>query len=168
MKLDLKIGIRSVLVLLVLGTLIFWMTHSVKSKFPLDQNLITLFTAKHDVFEKLRKMANEDWGKQATFSISDSSGKLEKSRQQEYDDLLLQIGSGVIETRDYNGTITFNLAGEGVAIGPTWSKGIVYVPESSEKEGIIVQNLDDVSKLAPGVYLRPIEPNWFIFYQQTD
>jgi hypothetical protein len=168
MSLKLKIGLASVLVLLVLGVFIFWRTHPVKSKFPLDQNLITLFTAKHDVFEKLRKMADEDWGKQATFSVSDSSSKLAESRQQEYHDLLLQIGSGVIERRDYNGTITFNLAGEGVAIGPTWGKGIMYIPGSSEKEGIVVQNLDDVSKLAPGVYLRPIEPNWFIFYQQTD
>jgi hypothetical protein len=86
--------------------------------------LITLFSTHHEAFEKLRTMADEDWGKQAYFSASDSTSKLATSRQQEYDDLLSGISPGVSETRDYDGIVRFVLAGQGTAISPDWLKGI--------------------------------------------
>jgi hypothetical protein len=54
------------------------------------------------------------------------------------------------------------------AISSGWLKGIEYVPGSFEKKGVILQNLDGANTLSAGVYLRQIEPNWFIVYQRTD
>jgi hypothetical protein len=168
-KLILRVGIVLVLLSLsILGIFTYWTRSRLPSKFPLDQNLITLFSAHHEAFEKLRKMADEDWGRQAEFSAFDSNSKLARSRQQEYDNLLSGIGSGVSETRDYDGTIRFVLAGQGTAISPGWLKGVEYILGNYEKKGVIVHDLDDVSKLATGVYLRQLEPNWFLVYQQTD
>jgi hypothetical protein len=168
-KLILKVGIVIVLLsLFVLGIFTYWTRSRLPSKFPLDQNLITLFSAHHEAFEKLRKMADEDWGRQAYFSAFDSTSKIAGSRQQKYDNLLSGISSGVTETRDYDGTVRFVLAGQGSAISPDWLKGVEYIPDNYEKKGVIVHDLDDVSKLAPGVYLRQIEPHWFLVYQETD
>ena len=113
-------------------------------------------------------MADEDWGRQAYFSAFDPTSKLAGSRQQEYYNLLSEISSGVTETRDYDGTVRFVLAGQGSAISPDWLKGVEYIPGNYEKKGILVHDLDNVSKLAPGIYLRQLEPNWFLVYQQTD
>jgi hypothetical protein len=168
-KLIVKIGVVLVLLaLLVLGVFAYWKRTRLPSKFPSDQALITLFSTRHEAFEKLRKMADEDVGKQADLSASDPTSKLTKSRQEEYDNLLSGIGSGISESRDYDGTVRFVLAGQGTAISPSWLKGIEYIPGNYEKHGVIVHDLDDVSKLAPNVYLRQLEPHWFLVYQQTD
>jgi hypothetical protein len=70
---------------------------------------------------------------------------------------------------DYDGTVRFIYAGGGLsAIGPGWGKGIEFVPDDYRRKGSIAQNLDEARKLPPNVYLREIEPHWFIFYQRDD
>ena len=47
--------------------------------------------------------------------------------------------------------VYFNFTWGGLlAIGPEWRKGIAYLPEGTEKEGVIVQNLDKPGKFPPG------------------
>ena len=65
------------------------------------------------------------------------------------------------------GEVEFTFTWGGLlAIGPEWRKGIEYLPEVDEND-VIVQNLDNPGKLPPGLYLRQIEPHWFIFYDDN-
>jgi len=92
---------------------------------------------------------------------SEADAKLSDARMNEYTTLLSEIHRGLIVT---NGdAIRFHVAGGGLsAIGPEWSKGIEYQPESPE--GIIVESLDRPASLAVGnVYLHQLAPHWFIF-----
>ena len=134
------------------------------SKFPQDQYLIALYSAHHEAFEELRKMADEDGSKQMFISAFDSTSKLPKSRQQEYNNLLSRISSGMTVCTCDDGIVRFILAGEGCAISSGWIKGIEYIPRNYEKHGVIVNDLDDVSKLGTRIHLRKLEPNWFLFY----
>ena len=54
------------------------------------------------------------------------------------------------------------------AIGSEWSKGIAYIPGDYKKEGPILPNLDKPGALPYGMYLRQIEPHWFIYYDYID
>jgi hypothetical protein len=66
------------------------------------------------------------------------------------------------------GEAYFNFTWGGLlAIGPEWRKGIAYLPEGTEKGGVIVQNLDKPGKFPPGLYLRQIELHWFVFYDDN-
>jgi hypothetical protein len=57
---------------------------------------------------------------------------------------------------------------EGTAIGPGWVKGIEYVPGGYSREGVLSADLDGARKLPARVYIRQIEPNWFVFYQRDE
>jgi hypothetical protein len=222
-KVTLGILLACVLVCLILaGVFLFWL-HSwgQYSSFGLnvskDQELIAIFHAHHEAFEKLQQMATEDsqygWG----FSSPDfegaeldekyrqeyekdpryawyfkspyfEGGKLKKARRKEYQDLVSEISPGLTIGTDYNSGMRFVFAGGGTsAIGPGWAKGIEYVPGSRETNGavygkmeingityrpqwagLLLTNLDNAQTLPANVYLRPIESNWFIFYDRTD
>jgi len=115
-------------------------------------------------------------------------GKLNEARRKEYEDLVSEISPGLAVGTDYDSSMAFTFAGGGTsAIGPGWSKGIEYVPGSRETngavygnseingityrqqwQGVVLTNLDNAQTLPANVYLRPIESNWFIFYQRTD
>jgi len=138
------------------------------TEIPRDQNLIALFSTHHEEFEKLRKMADEDGRTQYFIYAFDTKSRLARSHQQEYDDLLPRIGPGIIVVRCDNGIIRFIIAKEGISIGPEREKGIVYIPGDYEKHGVIVHDLDDVSKFGCRTHLRKLEPNWFLFYQDYD
>jgi hypothetical protein len=70
---------------------------------------------------------------------------------------------------DYDNVVRFIFAGGGLsAIGPGWVKGIEYVAVDCKRVWDIVHNLDKARLLPAGVYLRPIERKWFIFYQRDD
>lgn len=154
-----------------------------------DQDLIAVFHAHQETFEKLQKMATEDAQQGRYFNSPDFEGsKLNGSRQQEYKDLVSKIIPGLTANIDYDSSMRFIFAGGGLsAIGPGWAKGIEYVPGSCETkgavyansvikgiayhqegEGVASTNLDQAQALPANVYLRPIETNWFIFYQRTD
>jgi hypothetical protein len=116
-------------------------------------------------------------------------GKLKETRRKQYEDLVSEISPGFNISMDYNGSMRFVFAGGGTsAIGPGWAKGIEYVPGSHERngavycsewkiedvtnppqwQGLISTNLDNAQRWPANVYLRPIESNWFLFYQRSD
>ena len=65
--------------------------------------------------------------------------------------------------------VDFDFAwGGGSQIGPDWNKGTEYIPGDYKDEGQILPNLDHLDSLAPGTYVREIEPHWFIFYNYMD
>ena len=157
-----------ILALAVVGALIFWMTDPLYLKAPKDRELIRIFQEHHAAFEKLRHMVVEDSVSYLTESHMD--GRLNDARKHEYQSLLLEISSGLIFVGSDLKSVRFIFAGGGLsAIGPGWIKGIEYVPGSVDRAGEIQDNLDQPSSLAEeGVYLRQIEPTWFIVFQKDD
>jgi hypothetical protein len=114
-------------------------------------------------------MATEDLKHESYFSISNLNEGFDDARKEKYRNLLSQIYDGLIVTVDYDATVRFIFTGEGLtAISPRWLKGIEYTASNSKIKGDIVQSLDKANSLAPGVYLREIEANWFILYQRTN
>jgi hypothetical protein len=153
-----------------------------------DQDLIAIFHAHRPAFEKLHQMAAQDV-KQGWYLGTSETNKINESRWQEYQQLTSEIHSNLDVTMDgFGDGMRFIFAGGGTsAVGPGWVKGIEYVPESQETnraiygnaeingtnyqqqwQGVVSTNLDNAQTLPANVYLRPIESNWFIFYQRTD
>lgn len=133
-----------------------------------DANLVATFQGRRVEFERLRQMTTEDLNTESYFSESHLDSKLSDLRRQEYRELIAKIQHGLIVTTDYDETVRFVIAGGGVsAISPGWLKGIEYVPGSIEKKGTLLPGLDSANTLPAGVYLREIEPHWFIVYQRT-
>ncbi len=116
---------------------------------PTDQMLIMAFKQHSALFEDLRqKKASHEKVEQAKLTALPG---------------ILGIGAG------WNGVIRFVYAEGGLlAVGSGWAKGIEYIPGDYQKEGDIRPELDDARKLPEGVYLREIEPHWFIFYQRDN
>jgi hypothetical protein len=165
----LTIAVGIVLACCAFGAFIFWMADPLHLRSPLDVQLITTFHARRESFERLRQMATQDSQYQSTFSKSDLGTKLSDSRQQEYQSLISDVYSNLVVSVDYDRTTRFIFAGGGLsAIGPGWVKGIEYVPGNDTKKGTVVETLDNVKTLPAGVYLRQIEPKWFVFYQEDD
>jgi len=134
------------------------------TKLPKDKDLIVLFSAHREEFEKLRKMADVDGGRGMIIKAYDSNSKLEKSRQQEYDDIIPKISAGMSVRWEEGGVVKYIIARDGCVISDSWDKGIAYIPGNHERYGTIKHDLDDVGKLGTGTYSRKIEPNWFLFY----
>jgi len=155
-----------------LVALFVWMTDPFYLKAPSDDRLVALFRAHRAEFDALREMALEDW-RTSTYirsSTLERSG-LDKSRRDSYRRLLSTIDSGnlIITVDHQSNSVRFISATGGIAaFGPGWLKGIEYFPEKSDREGLITENLDSPSRLTAGVYLKPIEPMWFILFQKTD
>ena len=156
-----------------LVTVILWTADPLNLRAPKDEDLLTLFHDHRAEFERLRQMVTEDMqNKKASYFGDESSfyGKLDETRKQEYKYLVSRIYPGLTAAVDYDATVIFDLAGGGwfLAIGPGWMKGIEYVPGDYRRKGEIVQNLDNAKGLPSGIYLREIEPRWFIVYQHDD
>jgi len=101
-------------------------------------------------------MATEDM-RRGWYLGTSSPNQLDQSRRREYKSLISQIRPDLrVVTNGYSGVVRFIFAGEGVAIGPGWVKGIEYVPPEADPKR---QGHD---------YVREIEPNWFIFYDRFD
>jgi len=109
-------------------------------------------------------MIDEDGRRKLFISAFDSDSKL--ANQQEYDNLMPRISSGMMACTGDNGIVRFIMAGEGIAISPGWIKGIEYIP--GKKHGVIVDDLNDVSKFGTRIHLRRLGPNWFLFYEGFD
>ena len=138
---------------------------------PKDQELITIFHGHRDAFERLRTMAVED-SRVISYVSQDSlkSSALSEARRNEYLRLLsgirrdLTVGAGSHQ-------VTFHLAGGGVglAIARSWVEGITYLSDGSEKGCVIVKSLDDLGvNVRDGVYLVPIERNWYLVFSQSE
>jgi hypothetical protein len=176
-----KVIFVSILLCFAVTATFFWMADPFNFKAPKDQKLLEIFNAHREVFEKLQQMATEDArnGRYLDAPYFDGGSKFDKSRQQEYENIISEIRPGLHVAIDgHDKVVRFIFAGGGTsAIGPGWVKGIEYVPESFEIEGvtysqgwqgIVSTNLDNARMLPANVYVRQIEPKWFIFYQKTD
>ena len=98
-----------------------------------------------------------------------SPSKLDSSRRSQYENLKSHIRPGIeVAFTGPTGIVRFIFASEGSAIGPGWVKGIEYVPSDSVKEGIRLPDLDKANSLPARVYIREIEPRWFVFYQRDE
>jgi hypothetical protein len=151
-----------------IGLLILWTLDPYEITSPSDEWLLATFHDHRAALEKLRQMVIDDSGHEAYFSESQLDDKLGQSRRKEYKNLIYEIYSGLVVTVDYDKSVRFIYAGAGLsAISSGWLKGIQYVP-GDEKKGQVVMNLDKTGVLPPGVYLRSIEPKWFVVYQKTD
>ena len=162
-----KFGLVLVVCLIVIGAVLFWMADPLYLKAPKDRQLITFFQDHRAAFEKLRQMAAEDSA--GYLSESHLDARLGVKRRQEYKSLLSEIRPCRSVGAD-DQTTRFIFSGGGLlAVGPGWAKGIEYIPGSTDRVGPVVENLDQPASLAMGgVYLRQIEPMWFVFFQKTD
>lgn len=112
-------------------------------------------------------MATEDM-RRGWYLGTSSPNKLDQSRRSEYKSLISQIRPDMVVTNGYTGVVRFIFAGEGSAIGPDWFKGIEYLPGDYSREGTLLPDLNKAASLQANVYIRQIEPNWFIFYQRDE
>jgi hypothetical protein len=135
---------------------------------PRDQELISTFHAHRQAFEQLQEMATED-ARRGWYLGGSDPGKLDQPRRDEYKNLISQIRPELqVAMGGPTGVVRFIFAGEGSAIGPGWVKGIEYVPGDSSREGVLLPDLNRAASLSANVYIRQIEPNWFIFYQRDE
>jgi hypothetical protein len=111
-------------------------------------------------------VASEDARRGWYLGASDPS-KLEQSRRDGYKKLISDIRPDLqVAMNGTTGVIRFIFAGEGVAIGPGWVKGLEYVPGDYRREGALLPDLNNAASLPANVYIREIEPRWLIFYQR--
>lgn len=183
-----------------------------------DENLIAIFRAHQTTFGQIQQMATEDaqygwyfnypyfegaeldeayrqeYEKEPRYSWYFKSpffdsGRLNEARKKKYTELGSDISPGLMIGMDYDDSIGFCFAGGGTsAIGPSWAKGIKYVPGAHEINGAVycaeyriedatnppqwqgqvLSNLDHADKLPALTYLRPIGSNWFLYYSRDD
>jgi hypothetical protein len=159
-----------VLVCLALASCMLWEGGCRASKpvEPKDQELISIFHAHRQAFEQLQKMATED-ARRGHYLLGSDPNKPDQPRRDEYTNLISQIRPGLqVAMTGPTGTVRFIFVGEGTAIGPGWVKGIEYVPGDYDQEGVLLPDLDKAASLPAHVYMREIEPKWFIFYQRDE
>lgn len=134
---------------------------------PSDDKLIRIFQTHRDEFEILRQMTTEDMHEASFFSESNISKRLPPSRRKKYKSLL-SLSHGLQVGVSYDGSVRFIFASTGQAISSGWVKGIEFIPVTAKLIGTRMDTLDGSEKLPAGVYLREIEPRWFLFYQRDE
>lgn len=132
-----------------------------------DAKVIGIFEAHRGEFERLRQMATEDMRTASFFSETNISNGLPEPRRNEYKHLL-NVSPGLQVGTNYDGSVRFIFASAGEAIGPGWAKGIEFIPDGQKVIGTQRDTLDDPAKLPQGVYLRKVEPRWFVFFQRDE
>jgi hypothetical protein len=149
----------------------FWVLSWVKNNpsntvVPKDQELINLFHLYRHAFDTLQQMATEDsrYGWYVGYSDED---RLSKARQSDYNNMEAQIATNLDLLMDQT-SLRFIFAHQGIVIGPRWAKGIEYIPGNYKREGVVLPSVDKAQTLPANIYLRPIETNWFIFYQRDE
>lgn len=153
----------------VIAAILFWFADPFYLRAPRDSDLIDVFLTHRAAFEKLRQMAAEDpeW---YISKADDADPQMSMARKQEYKHHISEINSGLILIKSDN-SVKFIYTGAGLlAIGPGWDKGVIYAPGGIQpEEGVIVGSLDHPAALkANEVYMRQIEPDWFIYFQRFD
>lgn len=169
-RLRLRFASGVVLAFLGLAYCIIWEEGCRASKpaEPRDQDLISIYHAHRQAFEQLQEMAAEDARRGWYLGASDPI-KLEQPRRDGYKNLISEIRPGLqVAMNGTTGVMRFIFAGEGVAIGPGWAKGIEYVPRDDGREGTILPDLNKAASLPARVYMRQVEGKWFIFYQRDE
>jgi hypothetical protein len=159
-----------------IAALLFWMADPYYLKAPSDQKLITRFLDHRAAFEELREMAADDSKQEGYFNEHLLNKKFPWSRRQEYKHLKAEIYPSFdiiiwATVKGPNNVVRFVFAGGGLsAIGPEWTKGIEYIPgdDDDKDEAQLLPSLDQPGALPYGMYVREIEPHWFIFYNYMD
>jgi hypothetical protein len=153
------------------GVLYMWRFNPFALGRPKDQELIALFRGHREAFERLRTMAIEDSGSIAYLS-EDSLKKsaLSEARRSEYLRLLSEIRRNLtVGTGPHQVTFHFAGGGVGLAIARSWTQGITYLPANYEKGCVMVKSLDDLgAHVSDGVYIVPIERDWYLMFSQLD
>ncbi|MEO6874306.1 MAG: hypothetical protein ABI222_05745 [Opitutaceae bacterium] len=164
-----RLGVGLAILVVVLAALYLWSCNPFKLGAPSDQELVALFRDHREAFDRLRTMGIED--AQAISYVSEDSLKqssLTQARRDEYTRLLSGIRRDLVMGVDAN-AVSFSYWGGGVglAIARSWKKGIAYLPNGPKKVGVIVSSLDKLPA-NDGVYLVPVEGNWYLIYVQID
>lgn len=138
-------------------------------KVPPDEAILSLFGKHRDEFERLRQMVTEDKHtfRMSVFNESTIASLTPETGRNAYRNLL-QLSPGMTVGVNYDDSVRFVFASNGQAVGSGWAKGLEFVPTGAKMIGTKLANLDGSSKILPGVYLRQIDPRWFLFYQQDD
>jgi hypothetical protein len=160
----------ALLAFVILAAIALWKKSGAAQKIlePSDQELTATFHAHRGTFKQLQEMAAEDARGNWYLGASDPS-KLRQSRRDEYRKLVSEIRPELqVFLNGTTGVVRFIFAGEGVAIGPGWVKGIEYVPGDYSGEGVLLPDLNKAASLPAHVYIREIEPRWLIFYQRDE
>jgi hypothetical protein len=166
----LKLVSGTVLAFIVLAAVALWLTGRGAPRVmePKDQELIATFHAHRQAFEQLQEMVTQD-ARRGWYLAGNDPHQPDQPRRDEYKNLISQIRPGLqVAMTGPTGAVRFIFAGEGVAIGPGWVKGIEYVPGDYEREGVLLPDLDKAASLPAHVYVREIEPRWLIFYQRDE
>jgi len=163
----LRFVIRLIAICAVLCAFLFWRADPLNLRAPSDQNLLAIFQEHRAAFEQVRQMLVEDL---RNAPVNKSGVKQLKAKQsQKYKQLVAEIYPGLEANVDWDESVRFHFEGGMIsALGPDWMKGIVYVPGDYHRLGNLLPDLDNARKLAADVYLRQIEPNWFIIYQRDE
>jgi hypothetical protein len=159
--------------LLLIFIILFYLgprTGRFPSDVPKDSQLVASFWEHHEAFEKLSAIALEDSERVSEIcvdTLSDTS--LDESRKAQYRDLLEQI-KGVTDIGiDDHLRVLFSYSGGGefLAINRSWGKGIAYYPDGPSGIEKVVNDLDHLGD-RDGIYLVPLEKNWYLIYQDLD
>jgi hypothetical protein len=167
-RLSAKITITFAVLSVAFAVLYSWRAYSSQEVMtPSDDTVIRIFQAHRGEFERLRQMATEDMHETSFFSEANISNRLPPSRRNEYKNLL-KLSPGLQVGANYDGSVRFIFASAGQAISPGWAKGIEFIPDTGKVIGTQRDTLDESGQLPAGVYLRKLEPQWFLFFQRDD
>jgi hypothetical protein len=138
--------------------------------FPSDEALLSIFNQRRSTFDRLLEMVAQDMNTQSIVISSQLSDRLPAARRDEYRALLSSINPLLTVGVDYDGQVRFVFLVHGISdIGPESAKGIEYVPEGVRTGATsYLRNLDSPGNLPEGVYLRPLVPHWYIFFQRDN
>jgi len=153
---------------LIVGMLIILgpMLNRFPSDVPKDSELVASFRAHHEAFETLSAMALEDSERVSDITIN-AMPSLDRRRNAKYRELFEQINRDMnIATNDHE-RVLFEYSGGGIAIGQSWDKGIAYYPHGLTAADTVVNDLDHLGD-RDGIYLVPLEKNWYLIYQNLD
>ena len=135
---------------------------------PRDSELVASFREHRRAFETLCAMALEDSGTVSFISLKTlrEEDNLESRRRAKYEVLLNEIKLVTDISINDQGRVMFEYrAGGELASGPNWHKGIAYFPGGvPEEDAAVVDDLDHLGD-RPGRYLKPLEKNWYLIYQ---
>ena len=143
---------------------------------PKDAELVELFRSHHDAFERLAIMGMKDAATVSHVSVealkeeplSDGLHALSAARRSEYVRLLSSIRTDLSMGSDtYGVCFSYWSGGTGLSVNRSWDKGIAYLPHGYERVGAPVTSLDKVPT-QDGMYVVPIERNWYLYYSQLD
>ena len=173
-KVLLYVGLPAVGLLLIVGFSFWWwlMPHYY---LPPEQRVVQQFESNRDDYIRFVALFRKDQsaryvGSDGSVEIDDRHGRLVP----EYRDLISKIGAKYVIIRE-DGSMEFALWGDGCAICSDSYMGVRYYPKDHKVDSsvgwtqTVVTSLDSAKlpqekgAVASGLYVVPIEPEWFIY-----